>query len=329
MQFRTEIPIVPAPFQIDHQSTILSLGSCFAERIGQRLELGKFTALSNPMGIFYHPLALSKLLRMALKLLPTPEPRFAEHLGLWHSFDLHGRYRERDRSVLQGNIDKDLQVLRTHLAKTDTLLLTLGTAWIYETLSDGKMVANCHKYPAATFKKRLLTVDEVVLDFKRLVAELKKLRPKLNVILTVSPVRHQRDSLVLSSVSKSVLRLSAHQLSEQLADVYYYPAFELLMDDLRDYRFYANDLLHPNEQGEQYVWEHFGASFFNDKTQDLLKRWEALRSSLAHRAFQADSEAHQKFLENLLAKIQLLAKELPLSAELVATQAKLDAMKTD
>ncbi|MFK7921160.1 MAG: GSCFA domain-containing protein [Bacteroidia bacterium] len=316
MQFRTEIPIVPAPFQIDHQSTILSLGSCFAERIGRRLELGKFTVLSNPMGIFYHPLALTKLLRMALGLLATPEPRFAEHLGLWHSFDLHGRYREMDRSVLQGSIDKDLEVLRTHLAKTDTLLLTLGTAWIYETLSDGKMVANCHKYPASTFQKRLLSVEEVVSDYKNLFAELKKLRPKLNVILTVSPVRHQRDSLVLSSVSKSVLRLSAHQLSEQLADVYYYPAFELLMDDLRDYRFYANDLLHPNEQGEQYVWEHFGASFFNDKTQDLLKRWEALRSSLAHRPFQAQGEEYQKFLHQLLNRVQSLENEFDISPEI-------------
>ncbi len=326
MQFRTEIPLQPAPFQLDHQKKILSLGSCFAERIGQRLADGKFDILSNPLGIFYHPLALSKLLRMALGLESAPDIRFAEHLNLWHSFDLHGSFREREESVLRSSIDKELANLKAHLAKTDSLLLTLGTAWVYETLSEGKMVANCHKYPAAYFQKRLLSVEEVVLDYTRLLAELKNLRPKLNVILTVSPVRHQRDTLVLNSVSKSVLRLSAHQLSEQFEQVYYYPAFELLMDDLRDYRYYANDLLHPNEQGEQYVWEHFGASFFSDKTQALLKRWEKLRQGLSHRPFQTEGEAYRKFLENLLLKLESLGQDLPLQEEIAETQSKLAAI---
>ncbi|MEL7529855.1 MAG: GSCFA domain-containing protein [Bacteroidota bacterium] len=326
MQFRTEIPIQAAPFQIDHQTSILSLGSCFAERIGQRLEAAKFDILSNPLGILYHPLALSKLIRMAIGLEAAPDICFAEHLTLWHSFDLHGHYRESERNVLRSSIDKDLQTLKAHIVKTDTLLLTLGTAWVYETLSEEKMVANCHKYPTAHFKKRLLTTEEVVLDYKRLFAELKNLRPKLNVILTVSPVRHQRDTLVLNSVSKSVLRLSAHQLSEQLAQVHYYPAYELLMDDLRDYRYYAKDLLHPNEQGEQYVWEHFEASFFAPQTQDLLKRWEKLRQALAHRPFQTDGEAYHKFLTNLLGKLKSLATKLPLADEIAATQSKLNAL---
>ncbi|MEM6347817.1 MAG: GSCFA domain-containing protein [Bacteroidota bacterium] len=326
MQFRTEIPLQPAPFQIDHQTKILSLGSCFAERIGQRLTSSKFDILSNPLGILYHPLALSKLLRMALGLAPTPDVRFAEHLDLWHSFDLHGNYRQREKSVLRSSIEKELANLKVHLAKTDCLLLTLGTAWVYETLSEGKMVANCHKYPNSYFKKRLLSVEEVVSDYTRLFAQLQNLRPKLNVILTVSPVRHQRDTLVLNSVSKSVLRLSAHQLSERLERVHYYPAYELLMDDLRDYRYYTKDLLHPNEQGEQYIWEHFGASFLSEKTQALLKRWDKLRPALSHRPFQAQGKAYRQFLENLLIKLQDLSDSLPLAAEIAETRAKLSAL---
>ncbi|MEL6589458.1 MAG: GSCFA domain-containing protein [Bacteroidota bacterium] len=325
MRFRTEIPASRSDFLLSYEQQILSLGSCFAERMGQRLIDSKFSALCNPLGICYHPLALSKLLRMGLGLISAPQLSYAEHMGLWHSFDLHGSFRALESGVLRSSIDQQLATLKAHLSKTDVLLLTLGTAWVYQEKESGKMVANCHKYPSARFAKRLLSVDEIVADYERLFADLRAHRPDLQIILTLSPVRHERDTLVLNSVSKSVLRLAAHQLSESVAGVDYYPAYELVMDDLRDYRYYAEDLLHPNAQAEQYIWEHFGASYFDDKTQTLLKRWEKLRQGLSHRPFQPEGEAHQKFLQNLLTKLSDLGRELPLEAEIAEIRSRLEA----
>ncbi|MEL7339041.1 MAG: GSCFA domain-containing protein [Bacteroidota bacterium] len=325
MRFRTEIPPERADFLLRYEHQILSLGSCFAERMGRRLRDSKFSVLCNPLGICYHPLALSKVLRMGLGSLPAPDITYAEHLGLWHSFDLHGSLRAIERGVLRSSIDQQVATLRAHLSKTDFLLLTLGTAWAYEDIESGEMVANCHKYPAARFAKRLLSVDEIVADYELLFADLRARRPGLHIILTVSPVRHERDTLALNSVSKSVLRLAAHQLRESLAGVDYYPAYELLIDDLRDYRYYEADLLHPNEQAERYIWEHFGASYFDDQTQALLKRWQKLSQALAHRPFHPEGEAHQQFLQNLLAKLSELGRELPLEAEIAETRARLEA----
>ncbi len=316
MKFRTEIEKQDFPWEIGHGDHVLSLGSCFAERMGARLAGAKIPTTINPLGIAYQPMAISRQLALALS---DSAPEARELNGLWHAFELHSSFNHPDEAVFTHEVKKALNSLKTAWHQANVVMLTFGTAWVYRRKDNDEWVCNCHKYPAAFFEKELLSVDGIVEEWKKLFEAF----PSKNFLLTVSPVRHTKDSLRLNSLSKSCLRLAAHQLSAALPNVAYFPSYEIMMDDLRDYRFYESDLIHPNEMAEQYIWDFFSKSFFSTKTQQLIHSWGKVQQSLQHRPFQQESDAYQHFLQKLEQQLRDLSTELDVKKELAEVLLKI------
>jgi hypothetical protein len=326
-QFRTSfhIPATPLPFHL--QTPIFSIGSCFANAMGQRLQQNKFKVCVNPFGVIFNPLSIFKLLNASI------QPTFAEAMmdnalmterqGLWYHYDLHSDFHAEATSTLGQQLKQSLENTRHFLANTQVVILTLGTAYAYFLKANQTIVANCHKVPQKFFDKRLLSIEEITQDFKEVYNALKTLNPKLQVILTVSPVRHIKDTIPLNQVSKSTLRLACHQISEQFDQVTYFPAYELLLDDLRDYRFFKADMIHPTSVAEDYIWQKFSQTFMDEPTQGFLKQWGKVRQALNHRSFQPTLPAHQKFLRKLAQQLKGLSNQIDVSVELAQVEQQL------
>ena len=315
--FRTELPIAPATSQLPRTTRVLTVGSCFADSIGSRLAANKVESLVNPFGTVFQPLALTKLLRAAAGEDVDWQQHLVEARGRWQSYDLHGSIGADSPVelllIIQGLVRRTGEFLR----QADLVLLTLGTAWAYRLRETGELVSNCHKQLADLFVRELLTPDEIINNLAETHAYLRRINPELRFILTVSPVRHLRDTLPLNSVSKSVLRVATHIVSDLLPGVTYFPAYELLLDDLRDYRFYASDMLHPSEVAEDYIWEKFARTYFDADFGRFRKEWAAVRQSLGHRPLHAGAPEHRQFLESTREKLeQLHLREVEVAAEL-------------
>jgi propanediol dehydratase small subunit len=320
MLFRTELITPPAPFLLSHQNKLLTIGSCFSQVIGQRLANHKFDVLVNPYGTIFNPISIARLLEHSwYPDQPIPDTT-TEHSGYWWNHHVHSDWYATSHEALLQKLEAGRSKVHQHLQQTDTLLITFGTAYVYRRREDGVLVANCHKVPASHFTKELLTVEEIVLAWENLQTIL---GDKINIVLTVSPVRHTKDTLPLNAVSKAVLRLACHLLSERFANVHYFPSYEIMQDDLRDYRFYKDDLLHPTEMAEQYIWEKFSASFFSSATQALLQDWDSVQKALRHKPFREDSAAHKRFLEDTLQRLLKLRHQIPVEQELASLQEKL------
>ncbi|SFB78295.1 GSCFA family protein [Flexibacter flexilis DSM 6793] len=313
MNFRTTFNIPPADFPIQYAGSLVSLGSCFADLMGQRLSNAKFDMLANPFGTIFNPISLFGLLQADAHFF---EPYFVEHQGIWYNYQAHSQCAATSREALAQDLGARTEMLQRYLQKSNYLIITLGTAWVYELTAQAQTVANCHKQPTKTFGKRLLGVEEIEGAFVQCYDFLQKINPSLNIILTVSPVRHLKDTLPLNAVSKSVLRLASHYISEKHKKVSYFPVYELLTDDLRDYRFYAPDMIHPSEVAENYIWEQFTQTYCRPETMTLMQQWHEIRRDLAHRPFLPESAAHQAFLQKLLQKLERIAAHLPVKEEM-------------
>lgn len=315
MRFRTELTPEPLPAEaaIDYSSRLLGMGSCFADRVAARLAAAKFRVTANPFGVLFNPLSVAAALERfaageafaAAELRRTPA-------GAWYHDDLHSSFDRagRDEALAAANaaVAAGCRALRdaTHVA------VTFGTAWLYERAETGRVVANCRKLPASLFRRRRASVDEIVGRFEALLDG--PLRGR-HLILTVSPVRHLGDTLEGNAVSKALLRLAADGLAARHPDaVHYFPACELLLDDLRDYRFYADDLVHPAPAAVDYIWEKFAAAALTPRAQELLPRVERIVAAAAHRPFAPQSEAYRDFCRRRLAEIEAMA-EVDFSAE--------------
>ena len=322
MNFRTELLLPVSEPKISLSSRVLTLGSCFADVLGQQLKNNKLAVLSNPFGTVFNPLSIFKLLRQSLDNQLPDADLFVQNQDIWQHYDFHSSLWSNDRnsSIWQ----TALQNTGDFLKNTDYLILTFGTAYGYFLKDQNlKLVANCHKTPSMQFTKALLNVPQMMDDFEDTYHLIKAQNPNLRVILTVSPVRHTRDTLPLNQVSKSVLRLACHYLQEHFADVPYFPSYELLLDDLRDYRFYKPDLIHPNEVAETYIFEKFAESFFDDDLKTFVAEWAKIRQSLWHRLQQTGTENHRLFLENLLKKLEKFGETTDVTAETRQVKAEL------
>jgi hypothetical protein len=307
--FHTSVPIPIYPFQIDYAHQLMSIGSCFAEHIGGRLQALQLQHILNPFGIVYHPLVLAGLLD---KLLDNEAPQTADlfqQQELWRHYDFHSRYAHPDKEITLGIVQQQFQQASEALPQLNYLFLTMGTAYGYQLRDNGQWVNNCHKQPASVFTKKRATVDEIVEKLGNALQRLKKTAPALQVVLTVSPVRHLRDGLVENQRSKAILLLAAEALTEMLPFVHYFPAYEIVLDELRDYRFYARDMLHPDELAVDYIWERFQKSFFSAETQALTARVTDINRALQHRPQHPESVAAQQFNKQLRAKINALEGE--------------------
>lgn len=326
--FRTEFAIPTLPFRLTPSSRVVALGSCFAETIGNHLIQNKVRTSVNPFGTLFQPLALFNLLEKALRGDGPNERLFLERDGRWVTFEAHSAVWGRTPEHLAAVFREKLETLRADLLAADVLLLTLGTAWVWRLTEPPAYVANNHQQPAARFERDLLSVKDVCKPFGELYHQLKSGTPpaenqKLKTVLTVSPVRHGRDGMMDNAVSKSVLRAACHYLTVDFSDVSYFPAYELLLDDLRDYRFYAPDGLHPNEVAQGYIFGKFAGAAFSEELKTFAKEWEGVRRALAHRPSDEASPAHRAMLEKLKAQLQRLAGRAEVSDELAEVEARL------
>jgi len=282
MIFRTEIPVPKFPFQISYQDNILLLGSCFSDNIGGFLSNNRFSVLSNPLGTLFNPVSIANALKMTLNpdLFTNDYCYFFDNQ--WVSFAHHGSFSHPDENQFKIQVEQQYTVTKNFLEKANHLFITFGTAYCYRFLEQNLVVANCHKIPNTQFEKFRLEVCEIADLYKALIQTIQSINPALNIIFTVSPVRHLGDGFHENQLSKSVLHLAIEQLTKE-EKVYYFPAYEIVMDDLRDYRFYAEDLCHPGNNAIRYIEKIFADTFFSQQTKEKQKEIEKENKLLNHR----------------------------------------------
>lgn len=270
MRWSTPVTIPRSKWSISHDDRLLLLGSCFTDEIGALLTQHGFNALSNPTGTLYNPLSIAQALN---DHLPFTNYRFIFHDGLWHSMQHHGSFSHADKAVVEQRCQEAAAQLTEGLTKASVIIITFGTSWVYE--QEGRVVANCHKLPEAAFTRRLLSVEEIVATWLPII----QAYPDKHWLFTVSPIRHLRDGLHANQISKGLLLQAIDRLVE-LTDATYFPSYEILIDELRDYRFYAEDLCHPSAQAIEYIWERLADTFFSDATRAIaLQSFKAYRFS--------------------------------------------------
>jgi hypothetical protein len=307
--FRLKVTLPDFPFSISHLDRVMCIGSCFAEHMFRQLDQHKFETNLNPFGILYNPMVIGEGLRRLVSGKPFQEEDLVPNNELWHSFSHHGRFSAPEKEQTLSDINRQMKEGSSFLKKTTRLILTFGTAQVYTLKETGKIVANCHKFPADYFEKRLLSVGEVVKTLTSTFSALKSINPKLEIILSVSPIRHYRDGLIENQRSKATLLLAVAEICQNLPFTHYFPSYEVVMDELRDYRFFEKDMVHPNRQAIDYIWLLFVRAFFEDNTQQLTSSIAKILQAAQHRAFHPQTKAHQGFLKHQLKKVQALEKQ--------------------
>ncbi len=316
MEFRTNVAINKSSTQINLGDKFVTLGSCFANSMSQKLKDSKFDTFNNPLGILYDPRSIARAINFALTGNRPDKQTYVQTGSHFANLLTHSDMDGQSQEACAQQIDKQLNNLRLKLKEADWLILTLGTSWVYYQNSTGLQVANCHKIPQKEFRKDMLGFDRTQLVYDNLIQFLKEFNPSLKIIITVSPVRHTKDTLALNNLSKSHLFLLSHYLDKTYEHVHYYPAYELLVDELRDYRFYKSDMIHPTEQAVDFIWNHFCESYINTDTITNLNELEKLQKAITHRPFNPSSDKHQSFIKSTLNKLELLNKKLNLSSEI-------------
>lgn len=328
MDFTTPVIVPPAPFTFSHVDKVQTFGSCFAENLGQWLSDNRFDVDSNPFGILYNPVSIARSLRLLLRQTPYEESQLFTHQHIVHSFDHHGSFSSGSAEETLEKINRRLFFSARRLREATRLIITLGTAYVYRLKPNGRVVANCHKLPADCFERSLLTPDAIVAEWNELLPQIRAVNPEVKILFTVSPIRHLKDGLHANQISKATLLLAVERLTasdpEKLA---YFPAYEIMLDELRDYRFYAEDMLHPSPQAITYIWSRFAETYLTEDTRRILNEWEEIRKALNHRPLYPESRSNQRFLEQTLLKIERFKEKMPsfdLSNEIQCIKSKLE-----
>ena len=311
-KFRTEVFPEKYPWKISYDSLLLFIGSCFTQHIGSRMQDLKFRAEVNPFGVVYNPISVKSSLEILLKnksFLASELHFFNEN---WFSFYHHSSFSNSNQEVCLKNINNSIRSASQHLSKSEYLFITFGTARVFERIETGDVVSNCHKLPASDFRRRLLTVDEIVGEYAPLLEALISNNPTMKIIFTVSPIRHWKDGAEGNQISKSILLLAVNQLADIHKNVYYFPSYEIMMDDLRDYRFYAEDMIHLSEVAINYIWDKFSQNTFDKESLKIVPRILKINKALLHTPFDINSKSYLNFVEKTLAEINKLEKEYPI-----------------
>ena len=297
---------------INHKQSILSIGSCFTEHIGNALRDYKFQVLQNPNGILFDPISVCKSLTSYIYNQQYSEKDFFQLNELWHSWHHHSRFSHTDLQTAVQNVNASQKEAHDFLKSADWLIITLGSSFHYRLVEEGYApVANCHRAPAQWFQKHLLGIDEMVAALDNVIHQVFHFNKKVNIIFTISPVRHIRDGVVDNNRSKARLLEVVHHLVNKFNRLYYFPSYEIVIDVLRDYRFYDIDMVHPNYLATEYVLQQFIQAYTNADTQSLIKEIKNINIAFKHRSSHAHTEAHKKFLESHLQKVQLLQQQHP------------------
>lgn len=314
MQLTTPVTLQKNDIEITHKSNIMLLGSCFAQNIGNRLQASKFNVCANPFGIIYNPLSIATVLQRTIdrEEFTAHSPEILESNERWHSILHHSDFSRRTKEELITAINSALHTAHACMQNADILIITFGTAYVYTRNSDGLVVSNCHKMPAKEFTRRLLSVDEITECMSRVLTPITEARPGVKIIFTVSPIRHLRDGAHDNQLSKATLLLAIEQLQKRyMHNAAYFPAYEIMLDELRDYRFYADDMAHPAPIAVEYIWQQFADTHISSGSQALCHTIEDINRALAHRPFDAESNSYKEFVRNTLKKIDTVQREHP------------------
>mgnify|MGYP000845326433 FL=1 len=312
MDFRTPITISLPGFSIGHTTKGMLFGSCFSENIGAKLIESKFPIDMNPFGISYNPSSISSSIRRLLQRKGFTDADLLAHRGLYCSLMHHGSFSSTNKQACLDTIQQRFNEAADFIRQAQILLITFGTAYAYYWKETGEVVNNCHKFPAEAFDRKRLSMQEITDDWSDLIALLKEINPEIKIIFTVSPIRHWKDGAHENTVSKSILQVSVEALMERFGDnVFYFPAYEIMMDELRDYRFYAGDMLHPSNLAIDYIWERFSDTYFSASTKEIIQEWETIRKALNHRPLHPENESYRDFLLLTRDKLRLFSNKYP------------------
>jgi hypothetical protein len=312
IKLTTQVEIDKDIPELNHKQRMLLMGSCFAGNIGERMKAGGLRVDVNPFGVLYNPLSIAEAMRQLIDGKCYALSDLINVRGLWHSSMHHGSFSSSQSEEVLNNINGRLGNAHALVnGGMERLIITFGSAYVYTDKLSGMVVSNCHKRPESDFLRRRVSVREIVDAYIPLIDELLKLNPSLNIIFTVSPIRHIRDGLANNQLSKSTLLLAVDELCCRYKECFYFPSYEIMMDELRDYRFYADDLVHPSEMAVEYIWERFSAQLFSADTRRLITECAALNRSIQHRPLHPDSEEYKRFLGQIVLKIKLLKEKYP------------------
>ncbi|MGB5370527.1 MAG: GSCFA domain-containing protein [Flavobacteriaceae bacterium] len=309
MKLQTQVPLSAVSNQIDYESRLLLLGSCFADNIEEKLVGHKFKTFGNPFGILFHPASIQRLISRSVNRQMYGEEELFYLNGRWHCFDVHSDLSHTRKEDLLQSLNQALLDTRQELAQCTHIMITLGTAWGYRHLSSDSLVGNCHKVPQREFKKELFSISEMETCLENMVGNVREVNTEAQLVFTVSPVRHLKDGFVENQRSKSHLIASLGQwLATKTATekLHYFPAYELVMDELRDYRFYEADMVHPNAVAIAYIWEKFKGVWISEDAHATMEQVQEIQNALQHRPFHPESEQHQRFMGALQEKINKL-----------------------
>ena len=314
MQFRTQIPISKTNNPIDYNSKVISLGSCFAENMAEKFDYFKFQSETNPFGIIFNPVSIETIIKRVVEQEFYTEKDVFFYNERWHSYEVHSDLSNSDRQELLETLNKALSETYKQLTEATHIIITYGTSWIYRNIESDQIVANCHKVPQKQFLKEILSVEVIQKGIQNTIEFIQTLNPNINFIFTISPVRHIKDGFTENQLSKSHLFAALHfNLKSKISNLKleYFPSYEIMIDELRDYRFYAEDMLHPNQVAIDYIWNRFSENYIAESSISLMQEISEIQKSLRHRSFNPESEQHKKFLTKLQQKMELLEKKLP------------------
>jgi len=311
MKFRTELHLEPSKFNIRYEDQLLLLGSCFSENIGAKLVTSKYQTLINPLGIMYHPLPLHQTISDAVdgKSI-TEEELNINPEGRYTAWNVHSKLCTTDPSETHMNIKAGVHQLSSSLHNANYLILTYGTAYCYHHIAHGA-VANCHKFPAKDFEKKLSSPEEIKSSFDSMLSKMMAINPKIKILLTVSPVRHIKDGIAENNRSKAHLLTAVHEICDAIDNCHYLPSYELLIDDLRDYRYFNEDMVHPSNQAIEYIWDKISYHLLDPNERILRSDISKIVQAAMHRPFDPNSEKHKAFVAKQIKSIKSLATTHP------------------
>ena len=311
MEFRTKVEIPESRIKIDHSTKIMLMGSCFADNIGSRLKELKFRVEHNPFGVLYNPLSVKIDLALLKDKKTFSESDLYRYDNRWISFSHYTCFSDSVKEKCLTRINDSIASASELLAGAGFLFITFGTAWVYEFIKTGQVVANCHKIPAREFRRFILSAEDIVKEYDMLLPELRVLNPDLNIVFTLSPIRHWKDGSIGNQLSKSILLVAIHQIVDKYPYAHYFPAYEIFMDELRDYRFYAGDMIHPSDSALDYIWERFADTFISGESVKLMNEIEKIIKARNHRPVSPDSAEYKEFKEKVRIKINEVLKKNP------------------
>jgi hypothetical protein len=303
--FRTTIKVNRSSFTIDYNTSTFLMGSCFSDSVGELLNYYKLPVLLNPFGVLYNPASIAQALNTIISNKTIQTDDLFQKDDLWHSFDFHGSFSDTNKNLVLKNTNSAIQNAHNYLIKSNCIIITLGTAWVYEYIKTNKIVANCHKFHANEFKRYKLTVNTIIESWNATIEKLKSFNPTIKIIFTISPVRHLKDGAHENQLSKASLLLAVDELIQQNKNCCYFPSYEIVQDELRDYRFYADDMIHISEKAVNYIFEKFKSVYISEKTKKTMNEVEVIAKGYSHRILSNNKTEIQKFAISMLNKIKI------------------------